>query len=302
LSLSRHRFAVFTALWTFFVIIAGGTVTSTGSGLSVPDWPLSFGKLMPPMVGGVFFEHGHRMVAATAGLLMVCLCIWTAREETRAGVRTLGYALVGTVIAQGLLGGLTVLLRLPPAVSSTHAAIAQLTFCLTITMALVTSPSWRKAGPVLADARLSLLAPLTTAAVYLQIIVGAVVRHTEAGLSIPDFPLCFGSLFPTPDTWTPAVLVDFAHRGIGATVVSCLVLLLVGRVLWRHRDEPGLVRLAWLLTALVVTQIILGGCIIWTGRMVPVTVAHVATGALILGTSLLITLRVYRLSHQELAS
>lgn len=294
--LARHRYALFVACWTFFVILAGGTVTSTGSGLSVPDWPLSFGRLMPPMVGGVFFEHGHRMVAATAGLLLVIMAIWTGRDESRSSVRTLSYALVGTVIAQGLLGGLTVLLRLPPAVSSTHAAIAELTFCLVVTMAVVTSRAWVEPSQPVADAFLRKVAPLVTGLVYVQILIGAVVRHTGAGLSIPDFPLCFGSLWPSPDMWTFAVLIHYTHR-VGALLVAVAIATLAVRVLTRHRQVPQLMRPALLLCGLVVVQIVLGGTIIWTGRMVVATVAHVGCGALILVTSLVATLWTFRLGQ-----
>jgi cytochrome c oxidase assembly protein subunit 15 len=124
-----HSFAVFTALCTFGLLIAGALVTSNDAGLSVPDWPLSYGSLMPPMVGGIFYEHGHRMIAAFVGTLSVILAIWLWRVEQRAWVRWLGVAAVGAVVAQGILGGITVLFFLPPAVSSAHATLAQLFFC-----------------------------------------------------------------------------------------------------------------------------------------------------------------------------
>src|SRR5512135_3097391 len=140
-----HRFAVFTACCTFLLVIAGGLVTSTGSGLSVPDWPLSYGRLMPPMVGGIFYEHGHRMVATTVGILTVILAVWLARREPRAWVRRLGYGAVAAVVAQGVLGGLTVLFLLPTAVSVAHACLAQTFLCIAVTLAVVTSPRWRDA-------------------------------------------------------------------------------------------------------------------------------------------------------------
>ena len=119
-----HRFAVATAVATLFLIFAGGLVTSTESGLSVPDWPLSYGRLMPPMVGGVFYEHGHRMVATAVGILTILLAVWLSRREPRAWVRRLGYAALAAVVAQGVLGGLTVLFLLPMAVSVAHACLA----------------------------------------------------------------------------------------------------------------------------------------------------------------------------------
>src|SRR5438477_8167502 len=118
-----RRFTKLVAASTLFLIFAGAMVTSTGSGLAVPDWPLSYGKLFPPMVGGIFYEHGHRMVAATVGLLTVIQAIWLQRRSRKRALRILGWAAVGAVIAQGLLGGLTVLFLLPPAISIAHAGL-----------------------------------------------------------------------------------------------------------------------------------------------------------------------------------
>src|SRR5688572_15926415 len=117
----RHRFGVLTAAATVALVFIGGLVTSTGSGLAVPDWPLSYGQLMPPMVGGVFYEHGHRMAATAVGLLTLVLAIWTARVESRPGVRRLAWGALAAVIAQGVLGGLTVIYLLPTPISVTHA-------------------------------------------------------------------------------------------------------------------------------------------------------------------------------------
>jgi cytochrome c oxidase assembly protein subunit 15 len=138
----RHRFAVLTAACTLALIFIGGLVTSTGSGLAVPDWPLSYGMLMPPMVGGVFFEHGHRMAATFVGMLTTVLAVWTARRETRAGVRRLAWAALLAVIAQGLLGGLTVKFLLPAPVSVAHACLAQTFFCIVIALATPPRRAW----------------------------------------------------------------------------------------------------------------------------------------------------------------
>ena len=138
-----HRFAVVTAGATLVLIFVGALVTSTGSGLAVPDWPLSFGQVFPPMVGGVLFEHGHRLVAAFVGVLTVTLMVLLTRWEPRAWVRWLARGAALAVVLQGALGGVTVLLRLPLAVSVTHACLAQAFLCLVITLAVCTSPGWQ---------------------------------------------------------------------------------------------------------------------------------------------------------------
>src|SRR6201989_2353124 len=139
-----NRFAIFVACATFFLIIAGALVTSHDAGLATPDWPLSNGQVFPKMVGNLFWEHGHRMVATTVGLLTIVLMIYILVKEKRDWVRKLGIFALLAVIAQGLLGGLTVKLMLPLAVSSAHATLAQLFFCTTVSLAVVTSPSWER--------------------------------------------------------------------------------------------------------------------------------------------------------------
>jgi hypothetical protein len=138
----RHRLSLLLVASTLALIFVGGLVTSTGSGLSVPDWPLSYGMVMPPMVGGVFFEHGHRMVASGVGFLTLVLAVWTARAEGRASLRRLAWVALAAVIAQGVLGGLTVIYLLPTPISVTHACLAQAFFCITIALAYLTSREW----------------------------------------------------------------------------------------------------------------------------------------------------------------
>jgi cytochrome c oxidase assembly protein subunit 15 len=286
----RHRFAVLTAGATFVLIFVGGLVTSTGSSLSVPDWPLSYGQFFPPMVGGILYEHGHRMVAGAVALLTGALAVWTWRAEERAWARWLAWAAVIAVVLQAVLGGVTVLLRLPTAVSVSHAALAQAFFCLLVTLALVTGERWLSEESLSAgsDARLQRLGATTTAAVYAQLLLGAVVRHTGAGLVIPDFPLAYGQVVPAIASFP--VGVHFAHR-VGALVVASLALWTAAYVWRRHSRDPGLTRPAALLVALVATQISLGAAVIWTRKAVFPTTWHVAIGAAILATSLVITLR-----------
>ncbi len=298
----RHRAAVVVAACTFALVVAGGLVTSTGSGLAVPDWPLSFGQVFPRMEGGVLFEHGHRLIAATVGLLTIGLAVLLQRTESRAWVRRLGWAALAAVIVQGLLGGLTVKMRLPDAVSVSHAGLAQIFFAITVTLAVVTSPRWMAApDPVVAPgaATTRLLTLVTALAVYAQILLGAVVRHTGAGLAIPDFPLSFGRVVP-PFT-TPLVLYHFAHRAF-AVVVTALIVAVAVRVLRRHGASPALARPAILLVVLVGWQIFLGALTIWARRAVVPTTAHVAVGALLLVTAVSLAVQAHRALVPESAA
>ena len=290
-SLALHRFAVVTAAATLGLIFAGGLVTSTESGLSVPDWPLSYGKLMPPMVGGVRYEHGHRMVATTVGILTVILAVWLSRREPRRWVRRLGWLAVAAVVAQGVLGGLTVLFLLPTPISVAHACLAQTFFCLAVVIAVVTSPRWERGSAVEPVTR---LAALTAAAVFLQLMVGAVMRHTKAGLSIPDFPLSLGRVIPPLDTFP--VAIAFAHRA-WAVVVTILVAVTLAAAFRSGRS--GVSRASLALGAVLVLQIGLGAATVLSRKNVAVTTAHVATGALLLGTA--VALAVGSLSRRRLA-
>jgi len=309
-----HRFAVLTACCTFLLVIAGGLVTSTGSGLSVPDWPLSYGQVMPPMVGGVFYEHGHRMIATFVGMLTVALAVWLWKVEKRQWLRILGLVAVGAVIMQGVLGGLTVLYLLPTWISLLHATVAQSFFALTVFIALATSEGWKQIKPVqlLAASRTRTLAVATTGMILLQLVLGAWMRHSDAGLAIPDFPLSYGSLVPSLDEVALAdvnharvesglapvtegqIWIHFAHR-VGALLVFSLVLAFVEHILATYKDEKRLREPAIVLATLVIVQALLGALTVWTGKGVQISTAHVATGALLLGLSAFMTARVFRL-------
>jgi cytochrome c oxidase assembly protein subunit 15 len=291
----RHRFAVLTAVCTLLLIFIGGLVTSTGSGLAVPDWPLSYGMLMPPMVGGVFFEHGHRMAATFVGMLTTVLAFWTARREPRAGVRRLAWAALAAVIAQGLLGGLTVKFLLPAPVSVAHACLAQTFFCIVIALAYATSREYLGASPSDDDhAGAGAAAAVATGVVFAQLALGAVMRHIGAGLAIPDFPLAGGRLVPS--FGSPGVAIHFAHR-VGALVVLGAVAHLVVRA--RQSRDPRLAATASAALVLVLVQIGLGGATVLSGRAVVPTTAHVAVGAAVLGACWLTTLRSYRLLRRR---
>jgi heme a synthase len=298
----HHRYATLVAACTVLLIAAGGMVTSTGSGLSVPDWPTTYGWNMftfpvSKWVGGIRYEHSHRLIASTVGFLTVILAVWTWRIEPRAWVRKLGFAALGAVILQGVLGGITVLLFLPPAVSIGHAGLAQIFFCLTITMALVTSPGWKNAVQPVEDPMLRRVAALTTALVYTQILLGATMRHNEAGLAIPDFTFAFGHVIPP--VWNAKIAIHFAHR-VGALVVATMIVATSSHVLFHHARRRDLVRPAVLLLALVFVQITLGAFVIWSRKDPIVNTAHVVNGAAVLGTSLVLTLRSFRAGFERL--
>jgi heme a synthase len=286
-----HRYAVFVAVCTALLVFAGGLVTSTGSALSVPDWPLSYGMLFPPMVGNVRFEHGHRLLAGSVGMLTLGLAAWLLLREPRRAVRRLGLLAVAAVILQGVLGGLTVLLLLPPPVSIAHASLGQTFFCIVVSIALLTSPGWKSVSdPRPAPRPLPTLAAVLCGLVFVQLLVGATMRHTGAGLAIPDFPLAFGRMVPPLDN--PAVALHFAHRVLG--LVVALAAALVAGTAIRQRVEPTLLRPAALALALVLVQIGLGGVTVLSRKAAVPATLHVLNGALILATSLVLALRSYR--------
>jgi cytochrome c oxidase assembly protein subunit 15 len=280
----HHRFALLLAGWTFVLIIAGALVTSNDAGLSVPDWPTSFGSWykIPRLVGGVKFEHTHRMIAQVAGLLTIAMAVWTWRSEKRRWLRYLALAALGIVIAQGILGGITVLFYLPPAVSSAHAALAQTFFCIAAAMAVVTGRKWVQEQPkVEFDSRKPSLFTLTMLSIfvlYVQLILGAMFRHH--GLS-----------------WWPHVL----H----AVIVSFVLAWTAVRALSLYSHIQSVRQPAILMLSLVITQLCLGFTAFLTrvawGKdavqpelpMVVSTVAHVAVGALLLATTVILAIQVW---------
>jgi cytochrome c oxidase assembly protein subunit 15 len=284
-----NRFAIFVACATFFLIIAGALVTSNDAGLATPDWPLSNGQVFPKMVGNLFWEHGHRMVATTVGMLTIVLMVYILRKEKRQWVRRLGIFALLAVVAQGLLGGLTVKLMLPLAVSSAHATLAQLFFCTTVSLAVFTSKSWIEAKPIPDEKGSFPLRYLCTAAlvtIFLQLILGATLRHSA-----------------TWDKHLPIELI-VAHI-VGALAVTITLGKAALTVLQRHRDQPFLTRPAVIALSLLVVQLFLGIAAYMTrlaspddpqplNPMISITVAHVACGALVFVSTIVLTLRAYR--------
>lgn len=290
-----HRFACLLAFATFLLICAGATVTSHRAGLAVPDWPTTYGSFMfsfpvSKWVGNIRYEHVHRLIASVVGMLTIVLTFWLVRKEPRRWVRRLGITALGVVIAQGILGGLTVKLMLPPPISIAHASLAEAFFCITIALALVTSKRWTETSPLIETINAGLIrrsALASTVAIYLQIILGATIRHSESGV--------------------------LAHI-IGAVVVlGCVITSMVIALLTRKQKE--FIRPAILLFSLVTVQVALGLVTLMVrvpknvdGQLSAVQIIvptlHLALGALILATSLAITLKAYRflsLSREEAA-
>jgi heme a synthase len=284
-----HSLPILVACATFFLIIAGALVTSHDAGLATSDWPLSNGQVFPLMVGNLFWEHGHRMVATTVGLLTIVLTIYLLRKEKRRWVRRLALFAVLAVIAQGLLGGLTVKLMLPLAVSAAHATLAQLFFCTTVSLAVITAPSWHRNHATIAEqgsvpARYLCLAVAAT--IFLQLIIGATLRHSATW----DKPL-------------PTELL-LAHLG-GALAVTLLLAITAFTIFRRHANQIFLTRPAAIALALLGIQLLLGLAAYVTRQasphdpqplnpMVAITVAHVACGALVFATTIILALRSFR--------
>jgi len=289
-----HRFAKFLAGCTVLLILAGSLVTSHDAGLSVPDWPTSYGWNMftfPPSmwVANIFYEHGHRLIASSVGFLTIVLAVWLWIAEPRRWLRWLGVVALGAVIAQGALGGLTVLFFLPAAISTAHAGLAEIFFCITVAIALFTSPGWIEGGGGRADPPLRRIATVTTALIFTQILIGATMRHTGAGLAIPDFPWMFGHV--VPDHWDAKIAVHFTHR-VGALVVALAIAASFAAARACGRRE--LTRPATLMLLLVAVQVTLGALTVLSRRDPLINSVHVVCGALVLTTSLVLTLRTWR--------
>jgi cytochrome c oxidase assembly protein subunit 15 len=298
-----HRFSKFVCGCTVLLLLAGSLVTSTDSGLAVPDWPTTYGWNMftfPPSkwVGGIFYEHGHRLIASGVGFLTIVLAAWLWRSDPRRWVKRLGAAALAAVILQGVLGGVTVLFFLPAPVSTAHAGLAEIFFCMTVAIALFTSPGWLRADDAVDDRGLRRLATTATVLIYAQILVGAAMRHTDAGLAIPDFPWMFGRVIP--DHWDPKIAVHFAHR-VGALVVTLAAIATAAHIWYHHRSRTRLTGPATLILLLVGTQVVLGALTVLSEREVWINSVHLVCGALVLATSIVITLRSWRVKFADTA-
>ncbi len=277
-----HQFIVFTTACTFLLLVAGALVTSNDAGLSVPTWPFAPSGILPRMVGGVRFEYSHRMIAGFVGLLTMILAVWAWRREKRRWLRWLAMGAFLLVVVQAVLGGITVLFDLPSAISTAHAATAQIFFCTLVALVLFTGPWWQSDLPMLEEkARPTLrsVATATVVVIFLQLVLGAAYRHNAFGV----LPHVFG-----------------------AGVVTAMVAWSATIVLCRHREIAPLRQAAKLLLTLLIVQVCLGVTAYWAvlyqnqlaqPALLPVviTVAHVVNGALTLAAALWLSLVAFRL-------
>jgi heme a synthase len=281
-SQSLYRFAIATSIATLLLLVAGALVTNNHAGDSVPDWPLAFGRLIPPLIGGIRFEYFHRVLAGIVSIMTLILALWVARSDARPLARRLGWAALGLVVAQGILGGIRVLEGHPALSATAHAALGQIFFITVAGLSLYLSPWWQSDLLRLEDSgwlRVRSLCLWTTAAILAQIILGAAFRHGATGL-------------------TPHL--------VGAGVVTVLVIWTAIAVKTRFRRVYDLRKPVFLLHAFYGIQIVLGAAAWWVmltpsgleqpeGVYVALTVAHVLGGALLLVSSLILTLISFRL-------
>lgn len=285
-----HIYTRLLVVATFLLVLAGGLVTSTGSGLAVPDWPLSYGQWMPPMVGGIFYEHLHRIIGAVVGLMTLILALWLLFSEKRTWLRWLGICALAMVVVQGILGGMTVLYLLPAPVSILHGCLAQTFFALVVCLSFFTSREWVCLPPSLPPPRLVAgggnrwgvrLLIMTTALIYAQLILGAATRHMDNQL------------------------VVISHM-VGAILVLIHVVGVLILVFRSSDREIALLHYPALFLGIVFTlQFALGiGAFVYTavlhetiqptaGKIFFLT-GHQTLGALLLAASAYLALRVYR--------
>lgn len=315
-----HFLAVLTALATLPLIFVGGLVTSHDAALAVPDWPTSFGYNMfffpwDKWVGGIRYEHPHRLLGSLLGFLVIGLTFWIlARETQRKHLRMVVLTSLAAVILQGVLGGYRVIALLKP-LAIFHACLAQLVFCVLSAIALATSPWWQRQSAAQCQPDRSSLrtwSVLVTVLVFIQLLLGATMRHTGAGLAVPDFPWFYGRVIPPMDTFSleqindqriwrwgldpvslPQIAIHVAHR-IWAAVVAAGVIGLATLIWRRHWNQRALRIPAMVLVGLLGLQLALGIIVIWTQKAADIATTHVAVGALMLATGFLLTLVTFK--------
>ena len=304
----RPALAIFAGLssaWVFVLVALGAFTTSIGAGMAFPDWPLSNGSINPNgwlTNISMFAEHSHRLSAMFMGSLSIILAIWLTRVRERAWLVKLSYFLVALVIAQGIAGGLRVLLNhievnavstsLGELIAMLHAVLAQAFACTLIAVACALSKGWiERSSPV--APRVRTLGKILVCVFFLQLAVAAVVRHSFAGLAIDTFPMSTHTGGLLPEAWNFRVAIHFTHRVL-AMILGILVLLFAC-FLWFDRNASLVLRCgASLLVALTSFQILLGANIIWQHRAVAITTSHVVCGAMTLVTAFALTWLAHR--------
>ncbi len=278
----HHRAFVVTIVWTLALLLLGSVVHATESSLACPDWPTCFGSYLPEMEGGVFWEHLHRLVAGGL-ILMFGLATWLAfRDRAPAWIRWTAVAGVGMLLVQAVLGGLTVLMQLPDAISTSHLSLALIFLATATTLAVATSPRRRTKRPLPRRVRKMLRYWGTGAAVlvFLQSVIGGLVRHMDAGMACPDVPTCGGRWIP--DLTNQMVAVQFTHRVVG--VVATLVILALAVRLLRAPVDRRLRRFGTLVAGLVLLQMTLGIVSVLSILAVAPVSLHTLGAALLLAT------------------
>jgi len=302
-----NRFAWLTTVATLFLICSGGMVTSKGVGLAVPDWPTTFGYNMflfpvSKWIGGIFFEHTHRLIASVVGFLTIILAVWLWRSEDREWVRNLGVIAVAAVILQGVLGGLRVTM-LKNEIGIFHAGLAQAFLGLVVVIAIVTTNFWRLLANVTVNSKdlatIKMIALATTIAIYVQLALGATMRHQHRDLAVLDFPTANGAWIPDTspnalakiNAWRDAralsevtafqIWLQMAHRFLAA-IITVAVIVFCFQV-WKHTSHiTSLKRLSIWWIVLLFCQLTLGAWTIWSNKAADITTAHVAMGAIML--------------------
>jgi protoheme IX farnesyltransferase len=285
-----HRFAIVTAVATYLLILIGGLVHGTGSSLACPDWPTCYGTMMPKMEGGVLVEHSHRLAAGTVVILTLTLAVLLTRSATPEArrLRPFGWLAVGLVFVQALLGGITVLLRLPTPVSTAHTGTSLLFFLTVLYIAARSRPASAVAGPrEPLPAAATVLAILSAVSVYFQMVLGGLVRHSGAALACTDVPLCRGAVWPEAH---PTVLIHVLHR-MNALVAGALVVASSIATARAARGRRDLLGLALAGPVLVGVQIFLGVRAVQTFLDLATVEAHLAVATALLATQVLLVLR-----------
>lgn len=274
-------FLLLVLLWTLALVLLGSIVHATESSLACPDWPTCFGTMMPEMTGGVFWEHLHRLWAGALLVLFPVAVVLTRRAyPERTALFRLGLGGIALLFFQSVLGGLTVIYRLPDAISTSHLAMA-LIFLALVTVILVRTAPEAPGRRAVTRAERQLawrLGCWITGLVFVQSLVGAVVRHTDAGMACPDVPLCLGRVIPPLQY--PAVQLHFAHRVLGVGL-AVAVLMFARTILTRERDAFSR-RLAVAAAIGVVGQVLLGFVSVAFRLGVPWVSAHSVLAAILL--------------------